>query len=116
MKKNEISRQTINQIYDKVYCAGYCDLAHIFYNKSRRAYNSGVYGWNFDLFTDCTKDGDIIAFTTGYRNMTGDRIPSELLQKYDQAARDIISSRGPWEEIEKKLDDNRRAFIEELIA
>ena len=114
--KNTISRATIAQLYDTIYRAGYCDLQHIFSNVSRRAYNTGIYGWNFDLFTEHTESGDTIAFTTGYRNMIGTRVPSEILEKYDKAARAIIDSRMPWEEKDQALDKNRAAFIEELTA
>ena len=115
--KNTITRAMIHNIYDTVYRAGYCDLAHIFWNQSRRFYNKGVYGWNFDVYTDHTASGETIAFTTGYRNMTGDRIPSDLLQKYDTIARAIIDDyKKPYEERCKELDANRVAFIAELTA
>lgn len=114
--KNTITRQLINQLYDKVYRAGYCDLQHIFWNQSRRAYNCGVYGWNFDVYTDHTASGETIAFTTGYRNMTGDRIPNAILQKYDKAARAIIDDyKKPYEQRAEELDKNRAAFIAELL-
>lgn len=110
-----ITRATINQLYDKVFRARYCDLQNIFWNTSRRAYNSGVYGWNFDLYTEYS-NGVSIAFTTGYRNMTGDRIPSDILQKYDTIARAILDDyKKPYDERCKELDKNRAAFIAELL-
>lgn len=90
MKKTKTTRKEIRQIYDRVYQTGYCNLQHIFAYESAVFYNSGVYGWNFDVFTEYTAGGDIVAFTTGYRNMTGERIPSELLKRYDEAAREIL--------------------------
>lgn len=118
MKKNEITRADIKRLYDKVYRAGYCDLQNIFKYQSRRFYNSGVYGWNFDVYTEYTENGESVAITTGYRNMIGERIPLELLEKYDKAARAIIENvfSKSYEDIEKALDENRRAFIAELTA
>ena len=113
--KNTITRATINQLYDKVYRAGYCDLQNIFWNKSRRAHNSGAYGWNFDLYAEYC-NGISLAFTTGYRNMTGERIPSDLLQKYDAIARAIIDDyKKPYEQKCEELDKNRADFITELL-
>lgn len=113
--KNTITRAMIKQLHDKVFKAGYCDLQHIFWNTSRRAYNSGVYGWNFDIYAEYS-NGLHLAFTTGYRNMIGDRIPSDLLQKYDTIARAIIDDyKKPYDEKCEELDKNRAAFIAELL-
>ena len=49
--------------------------------------NSGVYGWNCDIYVDNARD---IAITTGYRNMRGQRIPDEIIRKYDEIAKEII--------------------------
>lgn len=118
MMKTEVTRKQINKFYDEVYRAGYCDLQNIFRYEEPRFYNHGVYGWNFDVYTDHTESGDSVAFTTGYRNMTGERIPSELLKRYDEAAREILKNSFAvgFEETKKALDENRAAFIAELTA
>ena len=114
--KTKVTRQFINQVYDRVFRAGYCDLQHIFWNCEKRFYNCGVYGWNFDVYTDYTADGESIAFTTGYRNMTGERVDSDILRKYDSIARAIIDDyKKPYEERCRELDSNRAAFIAELV-
>jgi hypothetical protein len=76
-------------------------------------YNSGVYGWNCDIYCDFKRD---IAITTGYRNMAGERIPSELLEKYTNIAKKIIENEfnKPYNEIKEELEQNRENFFEEL--
>ncbi len=76
-------------------------------------YNSGVYGWNCDIYCDFKND---IAITTGYRNMTGRIIPHELIEKYTKVAKNIMADAvaASYDEIKKALDQNRRNFFDEL--
>lgn len=113
MTKIKTSMKTIKNGYKKVFRAGYCDLQFIFNNDYPVYYNSGVYGWNCDIYVDYKRD---IAISTGYRNMIGDCIPSEILRKYSDIAKNILS----WEnktDYKKKLElleDNKQAFLNEL--
>ena len=86
MKKEHITIKRIRESWDKKFYCGYCDLYYIMKGKEPTYYNSGVYGWNCDIYTDYKRD---IAITTGYRNMTGKRIPSELIEKYTKIAKNI---------------------------
>lgn len=66
---------------------GYCDLWHLFRNfDGSTYYTSGVYGWNFDAFCYGNK-----CLTTGYRGMIGDRVNSEIIAKYENRAKEILS-------------------------
>lgn len=49
MKK--ITRNEIRETYDRIYNIGYCKLQGLLNLKEATAYNGGVYGWNFDLYT-----------------------------------------------------------------
>jgi len=82
MSKVRVSIKEVKNSFRKVFCCGYCDLQYIFIT-SPHMYNCGVYGWNCDVYCNYQYD---IAITTGYRNMTGERIPSELLEKYNKLA------------------------------
>ena len=111
--KTKITIKAIRQMYDKVYYCGYCDLYNIMRYHEPAFYNCGVYGWNCDIYVDIAND---IAITTGYRNMTGKRIPSELIEKYSKTAKHIMadSVNAKFDEIINALEENRDRFYEEL--
>lgn len=49
-------------------------------------YNAGSYGWNWDGYLLFDRSGRKIIINTGYRNMTGRKIPWEIAKKYDDLA------------------------------
>lgn len=98
--------------FTKVFRCGYCDLQNIYKFTEPTYYNSGVYGWNCDIYTY----GLTVAITTGYRNLKGSRIPDEIIRKYDKIAREILEKRLTFAELEKELAVNRNNFINELKA
>lgn len=75
MPKFKTTRKQIKDNFSKIFCCGYCELAEIT-TKSPLLYNSGIYGWNYDVYVFGN-----IAVTTGYRGMFGKDIPHELLQE-----------------------------------
>lgn len=116
MTKEHISIKKIKTYWKKNFYCGYCDLQDIMKYKDPMYYNAGVYGWNCDIYTDYKTD---IAITTGYRNMTGKRIPDEIIKKYSDIAKDIYekmayNSPFPYEAIKDALDENIRNFFDEL--
>lgn len=113
MKKTHTSMKTICNNWSKVYQCGYCDLQYIMNGKDPWYYNSGIYGWNCDIYTDALHD---IAISTGYRNMRGKTIPAELIKKYSNRAKEMLRDAvgTPWEEIREALAKNRENFFEEL--
>lgn len=111
--KKQTTAKNIRNWYSKAWRVGYCDLQNIFNGVSADYYTAGVYGWNFDAYE--SPDGESV-ITTGYRNMIGERIPSEILHKYDKKARDI-NARYMWKDYEKKQkahEKNRAKFWQEL--
>ena len=111
--KQHTSIKAIKNNWRKTFRCGYCDLQYIMKGTEPQFYNSGVYGWNCDVYCDYKND---IAITTGYRNMTGKRIPDEILDKYTKVAKEINAKpfTTPYEEIRKALDENIEKFFEEL--
>lgn len=91
MSKLRVSIKDVKNSFTKVFRCGYCDLQYIMYSNPY-FYNSGVYGWNCDIYVSYGHD---IAITTGYRNMAGYRIPSELIEKYNK-----IASAIDWKDTE----------------
>ena len=113
MSKIHTTIKYIKNVWGNVYRCGYCDLQYIMTYEDPTYYNSGVYGWNCDVYTDFKRN---IAITTGYRNMAGRRIPDELIEKYTNIAKEICknSFSKSYEEIKAELDQNRENFFNEL--
>ena len=115
MAKIKTTNKYINQVWKNVFRCGYCDLQYIMRGEEPVYYNCGVYGWNYDAYCDYKRD---IAITTGYRNMTGHRIPDEIIEKYTNIAKEICEGywNKPYEEVQNALAENREKFFEELAA
>ena len=113
MSKQHTTMKYIRNVWGNVFRVGYCDLQNIFKYEEPQYYNSGVYGWNCDIYCDFARD---IAITTGYRNMAGKRVPDEILEKYDAIAKEILKNTFsiPYTELKEKLDENRQNFLDEL--
>lgn len=112
--KTKTTIKSIRNSYKNIYYCGYCDLQDIMRYREPNFYNCGVYGWNCDIYVNFMKD---IAITTGYRNMTGKRIPTELIEKYSKTAKNIMadSKCAKFDEIMEALAQNRERFFDELL-
>ena len=113
MSKIHTTIKYVKSVWGNVYRCGYCDLQYIMRGTEPMYYNSGVYGWNCDVYCDFKND---IAITTGYRNMAGKRIPEELIEKYSKIAKEISEQHWgkDYEEKLAELEQNRRNFFDEL--
>lgn len=112
--KKQTTMKSITNNFNKVYRTGYCELQNIFKYVDADYYNAGVYGWNCDVYVDYGKN---LAITTGYRNMRGEMIPTEIIDKYDLIAMKILSNtfNVPFDEIMLDLKENRENFLNELL-
>ena len=52
MNKQHTTMKYIRNNWSKVFRVGYCDLQNIFRYEEPQYYNSGVYGWNCDVYCD----------------------------------------------------------------
>lgn len=84
MNKIKTSMKICKQ-FEKVFTAGGNSLSEIIVNDPVY-YNCGIYGWNCDLYVDYGHD---MIITTGYRNTRGRRIPYELIEEFNEKARQI---------------------------
>nr|DAT23282.1 MAG TPA: hypothetical protein [Caudoviricetes sp.] len=74
------------------------------------AYTAGVYGWNANIY-----DLNGIALVTGYRTF-GEISPSwELIEKYEQKAKEVIDLIYNYEERKEALKTLIDSFLEEVI-
>lgn len=113
MSKQHTTIKYVKNLWGNIYRCGYCDLQYIMKYEDPMYYNSGVYGWNCDIYCDLKTD---TAITTGYRNMAGQRVPDELIEKYTAIAKEILKDTWSksYDEIKEALDQNRRNFFDEL--
>ena len=99
----------MKEFYGKnLYSVGYCELQHLLYYKNANAYSCGVYGWSCDYY-----EIKGICISTGYSPI-GKRINYEIAKKYDDKAREITYSTLPYEEVEEKLEQLIKEFIQEI--
>lgn len=114
MSKIHTTMKYVKTVWGNIYRCGYCDLEDIMRYEEPIYYNSGIYGWNCDVYCDFKNN---IAITTGYRNMAGRAIPRELIEKYTKIAKEIIKNQWsePYEKTKEALDQNRRNFFDELV-
>ena len=108
MRKMKTTRKAILSSFPRVYEVGYCRLQSLFSCIEPSFYTCGVYGWNSDVYSF----GDV-AVVTGYRPF-GKPVPSEVEEKYESRAREIMEEYGLYEECEARLNDLIAEFLEEI--
>ena len=107
----ERTRKYIAYMYT-CYGTGYCDLQYLLKYQDRDFYTSGIYGWNFDVYTF----GDY-AITTGYRGMIHHvKRNFELDKDYDEKARKIYYCRGmSWEKQKEKINALLTEYLQKIF-
>lgn len=100
MRKLHVTRNDL--AYDNCIRVGYCGLQNLLHFQNPQGYNSGVYGWNYDVYTF-----PYLTITTGYRNMVGINIDSKIIEKYEKKASAVYNDR-------KKVDKLLSQFIQEV--
>ena len=108
--KFKTTKKEINQNYKNVICIGYCDAQYLLNGKNPIAYNSGYYGWNYDLY-----DVNGVAIVTGYRPFGNIRPDYDTIKKYEDEARKIAcNSWGNYQKMLDQVDQLLNQFIEEV--
>ena len=112
--KFKVTRKEIKENYRAV-SVPYCELQHLLHYRSPIAYNSGIYGWNYDMY-DFSRDFNTnICICTGYRNCPGIPVAREIYSKYDEKAKEILYGDTTTDQMRKeKLDDLIREFLDEI--
>lgn len=94
-----------NRIYKPRKC-GYDALQNLLTFQNPWAYNSGVYGWNYDIYRAAGQ----FNICTGYRNMPGKQL--KHCREYDDKARAILDNKYlSWDEKREKVN----ALLDEFI-
>ena len=81
--KMHVTRKQIMDNFQKVVYIPYCEAETLLRFSSPIGYNSGVYGWNFDLYAFGN-----VAVCTGYRNFPGTR--AKNVREFEKKARKIL--------------------------
>lgn len=112
MARGEKTRKWVASNYT-CYGTGYCDLQYLLKYQSRDYYTSGIYGWNFDVYT--FRD---YAITTGYRSMIHHiKRDFELDKKYDDMARDIYYNRQlSWDEQKRRINNLLAEYLHKIFG
>ena len=107
--KFKITRRELKENYRCV-SVGYCDLQYLLRNCSPIAYNSGIYGWNYDVYTFDSTD---IAICTGYRNMPGRSLEANGIscRDWDKKAQNIINKWQYYEVQKEELEKLLQEFL-----
>lgn len=84
--KFKTTKKQINQNYNSVICIDYCQAQYLLNCIYPDAYNSGVYGWNADVYII-----DGVAIVTGYRPWGNIRPDYKTMKFYDNAAAQILA-------------------------
>ena len=109
MKMKMTRNQLANLPVDKIVTAGYCDLQHLLSGVDPSGYNSGVYGWNYDVYVI-----DNICILTGYR--TPSKYPKVVkAEMYERRAQEISMDYRFETEMLDRIANERKAFIAEQL-
>lgn len=105
LTKKEVERLAAN---GKIYAVGYCKAQHLLTYQNRHGYNSGVYGWNYDVFV--LGDNVII---TGYNPFKANKIDAEKLTEYEKKARYITKNDAiNYIEKEKQVNELLKSLLD----
>ncbi len=108
MLKTSISIKQLKNQCRCIYKAGFCELQDILEYTEPQYYNSGVNGWNCDIYYSPEYD---IAIVTGYRNLIGNKIPDELLNKYRNIIGQLNYKYREGDISFTELVDSRKNFV-----
>ena len=92
----------------------YCELQSLLHYRSPIAYNSGIYGWNYDVYDFRWDFSTDICICTGYRNYPGIPVERDLYVKYEEAAKEIIYGDTPYQEVKSILNELIHEFLDEI--
>lgn len=111
--KFKVTRKEIKENYRAV-SVPYFELQSLLHYRSPIAYNSGIYGWNYDVYDFRWDFSTNICICTGYRGYPGIPVERDLYVKYEEVAKEIVYGNTPYQEVKEKIDDLIREFLNEI--
>lgn len=105
--KLRTSKKEINNSYNTILKAGYCELQTLLKYQDPFAYSCGIYGWNCDYY-----DINGVCISTGYRAI-GKRVDYNIVNEYERKAQEIVYNGSySYDQIKSLLDALITEFIE----
>ena len=106
MSKKKITKREVFETHRTVIAVGYGHTNYLLYYKEPYAYNTGVYGWNADIYSVGTT-----AIVEGSRSF-GVTYDFEALRAYNAKAKAIIKHKAWTNETKKnKVNDLLYEFV-----
>lgn len=90
------------------YAFGYCDIHGIVNYRTANAYNSGIYGWNYDVYFHEEKN---VAIITGYRPYGFKLHDNVFIKEKNKSLTGLLSDYGY-----KLRDNKKRKELFELLV
>lgn len=109
--KNRITKNDIKYAYKKIFKVPYCSIPELDYFFTPIAYNSGVYGWNYDIY-----GFGKYAISTGYRPIgeyPGDAFCKAISQIILSHYKDYTENKKEQRECQIECELEIHAFINE---
>lgn len=107
--KVKTTKKSVKNTFYNIYKIGYCEAQYLLEGLSPFAYSSGAYGWACDYY-----EVDGICISTGYSPI-GERLSYDLVLKYDNKAKDIVSDYNlDYQKRKNKVNRLLSKFIKEI--
>lgn len=110
MKKIKMTNAKLNASNNKIIRVGYCGLQNLLSGLDAYAYNSGVYGWNWDAFDI----GGGVTVCTGYRSLTGEKVHYTDLEEQAEKIRSNYSL--SYEERSAQIQKLRDELVNRVLT
>lgn len=110
--KYRVSKNQVMNGYNNIISVPYCRLQALLKCEKAEAYTERREGWAADIY-GFNFDGAIV---TGYAPFGNIKPSAELMEKYEEEAREIGAKYSSFEEAEWRLNILARQFIDAAVA
>ena len=107
--KRKVTKKWIRENFKNIITAGYCDMQSLLSRREPDYYTTGVYGWNEDIYIIDNNT----AICTGYRPISGKRIPFDEVWEAEKQAHKIATD---WAMDYTEQKEALEKMVLELIA
>ena len=115
--KYKTTQSEVKNGYYKIINIGYCHLQNLLQYENPKAYTSGVYGWNADIYEIEGRHG--VAIVTGYRPFGNVQPDYRTIKKFDKKGEEIQQSYYKngynYEKTKARARKWLQKFIDEVI-
>ena len=108
--KDRVTKKDVRESYKNIIVVPYCYLQGLLRLEDPRYYNSGTYGWNFDVYPIDAET----AIVTGYRPFGNCKASYDLTQKYERKA-EAVWTQYRWITDYDYVKDELRKLIAEFV-